>query len=225
MEAIISEKNDRVLGSSGSSNTAGRKEGGEGEERRGEERRGEGEGEEVTQCNLRLLYDSQSARNGLATFTESTHENWPNMEVNVASGVQHNYTVHSRSICNLWPVKQISWMNTTTNFYCHKKCQVYSTVKHFSVRQSIMYLTLASYPGSSPALFFCRGGAWVRGYLTWGTCMYICIHMYVCIYVCLRMHAYIIYVSRFSEYTEFWCQNYCSSHKQCLVARHAGLFH
>ena len=46
-----------------------------GEERRGEERRGEGEGEEVTQCNLRLLYDSQSARNGLATFTESTHEN------------------------------------------------------------------------------------------------------------------------------------------------------
>ena len=44
-------------------------------ERRGEERRGEGEGEEVTQCNLRLLYDSQSARNGLATFTESTHEN------------------------------------------------------------------------------------------------------------------------------------------------------
>ena len=70
MEAIISEKNDRVLGSSGSSNTAGRKERGE-----GEERRGEGEGEEVTQCNLRLLYDSQSARNGLATFTESTHEN------------------------------------------------------------------------------------------------------------------------------------------------------
>ena len=38
MEAIISEKNDRELGASGSSNTAGRKEGGEGEERRGEEK-------------------------------------------------------------------------------------------------------------------------------------------------------------------------------------------
>jgi len=61
MEAIISEKNDRVLGSSGSSNTAGR--------------RREGEGEEVTQCNLRLLYDSQSVRDGWLPSQKVTHEN------------------------------------------------------------------------------------------------------------------------------------------------------